>query len=187
MRAKGQSVAILLVACACTRPDPLRPELVHVAPAGPDDPVVATVDGEPIHLSRVMELSRSTGRPPREVAEGMVQMTLLAHEATDRGLCESLAVRRVFKKAMVQLFLEREVESKVDPDSVTADEVKKRYVDNFANKGVLFEDAWRDIWMGIVAERRRVVYEALVKRLREKTPVRLDDRNVSLYVGHDGV
>jgi hypothetical protein len=176
---------LLLLAAGCTPDDAAQVAVHPYEPRGPDDPVVATVNGERIYLSRVEELARQTGASPRRVAEGMVEMTLLAQEARERGLLDEPRVVRTYEKALVQELLARQVEAEVDPDEITADEVRTYYVENFENKGVLFEDVWRDIWMHLVAERRREVYETLVERLRETTPVAVDERNVELYLGPD--
>jgi hypothetical protein len=176
----------LVVSTHCGAEDPLAPELVASRPASPDDPVVAVVEGEPIHLSRVEALCEQTGRPPREVLEGMVEMTLLAHEAERRGLAGRERVRRVWRKALVQLLLEREVEARVPLDSVGVEDIRAYYAANFRNKGLLLEDVWREIWMQIVAERRARVYERLIGRLRAETELDLDEENIARFLGDAG-
>ena len=95
-------------------------------------------------------------------------------------------MRRVWKKALVQSLLAREVESKVDEDSVSIKDVRDYYAAHFRNKGVLLEDAWRGIWAQIVADRRQEVYQELVGRLKSRTRVLMDEENVELYLGEGG-
>jgi hypothetical protein len=177
---------VLAAACSPGDPDPLRPELLSPRPASAEDPVVARVDGKPIYLSRVASVSAELGLPPREVLEGMIEMELLAGEAERRGLVDEQEVRRIWKKALVQSLLEREVESVVDEDSVSMQDVRDYYSAHYRNKGVLLEDAWREIWAQIVADRRQAVYRELVGRLRSRTRVLVDEQNVELYLGEGG-
>jgi hypothetical protein len=180
------ALAIVLAAAlqACGGdPDPMQPTLGPGRPASPDDPVVARVDGEPIHLSRVAELSAELDEDPRTVLDGMIEMTLLAGEAERRGLLEAPRVERVWKKALVQRLLEREVEAEVGEDSVTVDDVKAYYAANFENQGILLEQVWRDIWIKLVVDRRREAYEELVARVEERTVVSVDAENVARYLG----
>lgn len=180
-------IALALVAGAsCGQGDPLEPVRLHGRPASADDPVVALVEGEPIHLSRVREVAAELGRPADEVLEGMVEMTLLAHEAEHRGLLAAPAVGKVYEKALVQRLLEQEVERRVPADSVGVEDIRAYYVANFAGKGLLLEDVWREIWAQIVAERRREAYEALVVRIRSATDVDVDEENVERYLGQAG-
>lgn len=181
-----RSVAIIFIASmfGCSPPDDsMRPVMYDPVGSGPDDPVAAVVGGEPIHLSRVLWISSETGRPPREVLDGMVEMTLLAQEAQRRGLMDEPAVKRTYKKALVQALLAEQVESKVDPDSVSMQEVRDYYIANYENKGVLLEDAWREIWNHLVARKRRALYDELIQRLREKFSVDVDEHNVELHLG----
>ncbi len=177
---------MLLSAAACGAEDPLEPVRHHGRPASADDAVVAVVEGEPIHLSRVQQVSGELGLPPREVLDGMVEMTLLAHEAERRGLLASPRVRAVYEKALVQRLLEVEVEDRVPEDSVGVQDIRAYYAANFRNKGLLIEDVWREIWAQIVADRRREVYEALVIRIRSGTDVTVDEENVLRYLGQAG-
>ncbi|MBW2261015.1 MAG: hypothetical protein JRG91_03500 [Deltaproteobacteria bacterium] len=176
----------LTAATGCGAEDPLEPERHHGRPASADDPVVTVVEGEPIHLSRVRQVSEELGRPPREVLDGMVEMTLLAHEAERRGLMGAPRVRDVYEKALVQRLLLIAVEARVPEDSVDVQDIRAYYVANFRNKGLLLEDVWREIWAQIVADRRREVYEALVIRLRSGTDVKVDEENVQCYLGQAG-
>jgi hypothetical protein len=180
------TLVLALTAVACGSVDPLEPRLHPGRPASAGDPVVATVEGESIHLSRVMEVSGRLDRPPREVLDGLVEMTLLAHEARRRGLMGSPRVRRVYEKAMVQRLLEVQVEARVPEDSVSVQDIRDYYVAHFRNKGQLLENVWRDIWAQIVADRRRQVYEELVVRLRSRTDVDVDEENVERYLGQAG-
>lgn len=164
----------------------MRPQIRPDQPASADDPVVARVDGEPIHLSRVVELSEELGRPPREVLGGMIEMALLANEAERRGLVDAPGVRRIWEKALVQRLLEHEVEARVDEGSVSVDDVRAYYVAHFRNKGVLLEDAWRSILAQIVAERRAEVYRKLVDRLKSRARILVDQENVAHYLGESG-
>jgi len=179
-------VLALTAGAACGSVDPLEPELHPGRAASADDPVVAVVEGEPIHLSRVLEVSGRLDRPAREVLDGMVEMTLLAHEARRRGLLGSSRVRRVYEKALVQRLLEVQVEARVPEDSVSVQDIRDYYVAHFGNKGQLLENVWREIWAQIVADRRRQVYEGIVVRLRSGTSVEVDEENVQRYLGQAG-
>jgi len=175
-----------LAAAGCGGEDPLTPELLASGAGSEADPVVAVVDGEPIHLGRVRELSEELGMAPGDVLEGMIEMTLLAREAERRGHMGSPGVRDVWKKALVQKILAEQVEARVPEDSVTVDDVKAYYVANYKNKGMLLEDAWREIWARILTERRKAEHDALVRRLKEKTRITIDEENVARFLGAGG-
>jgi len=112
-----------------------------------------------------------------------VDMTLLAHEALRRDLDEEPEVARVWNKALVRALLDDRVEAAVPDWSVGVEDVRAYYVANFENRGVLLEDAWRDIWLHLVAERRRERYDALVEQARGHTKVVVHDENVERHLG----
>ncbi len=180
-------VLLLLAAAAgCGAEDPLEPQRHHGRPASADDQVVAVVEGEPIHLSRVQQLSGELGLPPREVLDGLIEMTLLAHEAERRGLMGAPRVRVVYEKALVQKLLQVEVEDRIPEDSVGVQDIRAYYAAHYGNRGLLIEDVWREIWAQIVADRRREALQALVIRLRSTTDVKVDEENVLRYLGQAG-
>jgi hypothetical protein len=184
----GRLAAIALVAAAhasCARPDPLAVQRIAARPAAGDQ-IVATVDGEPITRSRVEELSGELGMEPEKVLEGLVEMALMAQEAERRGLLDAPAVRQVWKKALVQRILARKVEDAVPEDSVTVEDVRSYYAAHYRDRGILIEDAWRDILEQIVIERRRKEYEALVESLRRSTTVVMSGQTIERALGDGG-
>ena len=68
--------------------------------------------------------------------------------------------------------LEAEVEDRVPVDSITLDDIRTYYVANFANRGLLLEQVWKDIRDQILIERRNLVYRDLVESSRRSTRTR---------------
>jgi hypothetical protein len=194
MKARGSAgllvayalAAFALLACACQPDRASCPSMLHPRAQGPSDKVVATVDGLPILGSRVALACGKLGLPAEKALEGMIEMTLLAAEAERRGLAANPDVERMWKKALVQALLESEVESRVDPGSVTQQDIRAYYAANYKDRGVLLEDAWRDIWAVIVIERRHAEYLKLAERARSHARVVVDEQNVLRYLGGSG-
>jgi len=154
------ALAALLLGCGAPPPGPA------IAPEEGTGKVVATVDGVPLRASLVARASAETGLPPREALAGLVEEAVLAAAAQERGLPGATAVVAVWEKALVQRLLEREVEGKAPP--VTLEDLRRAYVEGYEGKGVLLEDAWRDIRDKLRAKRRGEAYNALLGALLAK-------------------
>lgn len=89
--------------------------------------VVATVDGVPITLDDVRRVVASTHLAPRAALERLVSEALLASEAQRRGLGRAPGVQHATRQALAQAMLEREVEARVRPESVTAQELSAAF------------------------------------------------------------
>lgn len=152
---------IFVVALGCG-PEPGTPSLAGRAGSGGS---VAEVDGMPIRASEVREAAMEYGLSPQEALSHLIDEAVLAHEAADQGLLSDGDVIRNWKKAMVQKALEAEVEDRVPVDSITLDDIRTYYAANFANRGLLLEQVWKDIRNQILIERRNLVYRELVEKL----------------------
>jgi len=130
--------------------------------------VVAEVDGMPIYASQVEEAGRDAGLSPPEALSRLIEEAVMAREAAAKGLLSDKDVVGSWKKALVQKALEAEVEGRVPEDSVTLEDIQKYYAANFANRGLLLEQVWKDIRLQILVERRNLVYKELLKRLESE-------------------
>ncbi len=158
-------IAFIFILASCCGAEPEAPLLSSETGTGG---VVAEVDGVPIYASQVEEAAVEAGVSPRAALSGLVDETLMARRAADRGLLLDGDVVGNWKKAMVQKSLEEEVEAVVPEDSVTLEDIKRFYAANFAGRGLLLEQVWKDIRLQILIERRNLVYQKLVKRLEEE-------------------
>jgi hypothetical protein len=156
-------IIILLsaVACGCG-PKPEAPSLAGESGTGG---VVAEVDGAAIYASAVEEAAGEAGLSPPEALSSLIDERIAAQEAADRGFLADGDVVRNWKKALVQKVLEAEVEDRVPEESVTLEDIRKYYAANFAGRGLLLEQVWKDIRDRILVERRNIAYQELVERL----------------------
>ena len=63
----------------------------------------------------------------KEFLDSLVQFEVLAKEAYERGFDKNPEVVRTMKQVMIQKLMKDEFESKVDPDDITDEEMKKFY------------------------------------------------------------
>lgn len=158
-------ITFIFILATCCGAEPEAPLLSSESGKGG---VVAEVNGIPIHASQVEEAAVEAGVSPREALSRLIDEILIAREAAEMGLLLDRDVIGYWKKAMVQKSLEAEVEARVPEDSVTLEDIKKYYAANFAGRGILLEQVWKDIRLQILIERRNMVYQELVKRLEEE-------------------
>ena len=134
MRLRPILVAVLVAAAACDRAAPASGDLAAGRSAqlaiGPDDEVVAEVDGAPITLRRVEALVEETGRPAAEVVDRLIVLELLAAEARRRGLSGSRDARRAARQAMVQRFLEDDFEATRRPEDMPDGVLRRAFEQN---------------------------------------------------------
>ncbi len=89
--------------------------------------VVATVDGVAVTLDDVRRVRAETGLAPRAALDRLVEELLLASEAQRRGLSRAPRVRRATRQALAQALLAREVEARVTPESISAQDLDAAY------------------------------------------------------------
>ena len=90
--------------------------------------VVARVNGRAITRAELeLAMKQSPGAQEDEVLEALIRLEVLAQEALERGLEQREDVRYVRDRALVQRLLELEVESKVGPESISAEEIEEVY------------------------------------------------------------
>jgi hypothetical protein len=126
---------------------------------------VAEVAGIPIPLSRVDEACKETGFSPAQATRKLIDEIVLAKEAEKKNFLDDEHVIKIWKKVLVQKILEEEVDGNVPESSVSLEDIKAYYIANYQGRGVLLEDAWRDIRAQILAQRRSQVYQQLIKKL----------------------
>jgi peptidyl-prolyl cis-trans isomerase C len=129
----------LIVAAFAVRGD----VLAQTAPAGaPDDPVVAKVDGQPIHLSDLKDATQSLpenlrGLPPQTLypmlLDQLIDARALVSEARKTGLDKDPTVVRAVTSAEDRA-LENAVLTKEVAPTVTDDAVRARYDKEIAGK-----------------------------------------------------
>jgi peptidyl-prolyl cis-trans isomerase C len=66
----------------------------------------------------------------KEFLDSLIQFEVLAGEAYERGFDKNPEVVRTMKQVMIQKLMKDEFESKVDPDDISDDEMKKFYEDH---------------------------------------------------------
>jgi hypothetical protein len=123
-------------ACRADAPPPVRagapPELAAPA-AGPDDVVVATVDGRPVRASCVAAQARRGARTTRAALAECIDFELLARAAEERGLARDPEVGEAIRTAMVSRLVETDFEARYrSPADLGA--VLDRQVDRFADQ-----------------------------------------------------
>ena len=152
---------IFLLAGGC-RAEPTGPALVWEKSGGKP---VAEVADIPIPLSQVDEACKETGFSPAQATQKLIDEIVLAKEAENENFLDDEHVIKIWKKVLVQKILEEEVDEKVPESSVTVEDIKAYYIANYQGRGVLLEDAWRDIRAQILVQRRSQVYQQLIKKL----------------------
>jgi hypothetical protein len=154
-------IFIILQGC---RGEEHRPEVVHEGGGGR---VIAVAEGVDIHAPQLREASKTSGLPPREALDRMIDEVLLSLDAEEKGYLENNEVAAVWKKALVQKMLEVEVEKRVPENSVTPEDVRTYYQRSYAGAGMLLEQAYDEIRKKLLAERRQAAYDDLVRALEE--------------------
>ena len=106
-------VALALVACggrSRTEPPKDGPGLppITAQPTGPDDPIVARVDGRPVFGSCVAAQAAGLHVDARTALDQCVGRELLAGAAAARGADRAAEARRAYRTALVSRLVERE-------------------------------------------------------------------------------
>jgi len=126
---------------------------------------VAEVAGIHVPLSQVDEACKETSLSPAQATQKLIDEIVLAKEAENENFLDDDHVIKIWKKVLVQKILEEEIDGKVPESSVTLEDIKAYYVANYQGRGVLLEDAWKDIRAQILVQRRSQVYQQLIKKL----------------------
>lgn len=126
-----------LAACGGTEPVALAP-----APPAPAEQaaaargtasvggdVVATVDGEPITLGEIEELSRTGGITALEALRRLEAERVLERLAASSPAAADPAVERAARRAAVRALLARDVEAGREPETVSAADLEARRVE----------------------------------------------------------
>lgn len=117
----------LFLMVACGNGDSSQTEQDQLDLAAEEGTVAAVVDGRSVSVAEVQAVVDETGLSPRAALDRLVERELLYGEANERGLGLSRPVRRVREQAMVQAFLEREVEAAILPSSIEHDALMALY------------------------------------------------------------
>lgn len=128
--ARRQLVGLALALAACGAPaTPEPPAAAAPSASAPEasGPVVATVDGEAIHLSEVEAAARAAHLSPRDALHRLEQERALAHRAARAGIAATEADRDAARRAAVQALLRARVEDAVDESAIPAAEIAARY------------------------------------------------------------
>jgi peptidyl-prolyl cis-trans isomerase C len=98
---------------------------------------VATIDGTPITVAEMQDRINkqspyvrarySSLEQKKEFLDTLVRFEVLAREARKRGYDQDPEVVRTMKQVMIQKLLKEEFESKVKPDDIADEEMKKYY------------------------------------------------------------
>ncbi len=114
-----------------------------VAEAAPDDAVVATVDGRPIHASDVALQARARGSDARQALSDLIDAEVLAGEAARRGLDRDHDAEESAESSAVRRLLEKTFESEVTAATVPEAVLKHVYE---KNRSTLDHDTQADLW-----------------------------------------
>ena len=113
-------------------------------PAGPDDVVVATVQGVPITREMVLAVQEaSPGLDARGALERLIDLEVLAQRARQLGLDEAVRVREARRQGLVQRFLRKGFEPEVTPETLPLEQAKELYYVPDVRKLYDHTDAWR--------------------------------------------
>ncbi len=144
--------------------------LVTIGPAAAQpaaDPVLATVNGEPIHLSDVKDAAgtlppQARGMPPQQLypllLDQLIDARALLVEAQRTGLDKDPEVQRVMRMAQERA-LESAFLNKTIRPQVTDEAVKARYEADIANKPAAPEIHARHILVGDEATAKKIIAE----------------------------
>jgi len=132
-----------LLACTLLAGAALMPGFAQAqAPAAPSDPIVAKVDGQPIHLSDVADIARTL--PPQAQAlplpqlypmllDQLIDARAVAAEARRKGLDKDPDIRRQVDAASQRAFESAVLQKEVGP-AVTETALRARYDREIAGK-----------------------------------------------------
>lgn len=144
-------------------------------------PIVARVQGTPIGLEQVRELSQAKGLTPREALSRLEDAVLLQHEAEQLGYQRSELVQQEARRALVRALLAEAVEAEVRPDNVPDAELRARFESERVRLGIpaaSYSEHLPALRQQLALERRKAALEALLGELRAVTPVSLDEAHV---------
>lgn len=116
------SLVCLTLAVACGQPTTDAP--AQRASRGPAEKLateMARVDGVPIDLAEVQQVTDATHLAPNIVLERLIGERLLIEEAQRRGFDQRPEVEHVARQAAVQALLAKEVERRIPSDDEVAD------------------------------------------------------------------
>lgn len=101
-----------------------RDERGPAAPA--EGRVISTVDGAAITVEEVEEVARETGLSPLDALRRLQEERVLVAHAEAAGLGDAPEVGDAVRRASVQALLARRVEAAITPETIPADEVRRR-------------------------------------------------------------
>jgi peptidyl-prolyl cis-trans isomerase C len=138
------------------------------ANAAPADPVIASVNGDPIHLSELSEMSRNLPQQLQSLSpdqlypillDQLVDQKAMAIAATKDGLLNNPTVQRRIEVGTEQVLQEALITKTVGPE-ITEDAIKAAYAKEYANQPGVEEIHARHI---LVASQAQA--EAIIKQL----------------------
>ena len=141
LRGHGLFPALCLaLAAGCAAGERTEADDVFIQPASvvaaASDPVIARVDGQPIHESEAVARARRRELPPSpekaaEITDDLVLEDLLAAHARGQSLHTAPKVRHAVRRAIVQRLIEEDFETKVTPQGIPEDTLRSLYQENF--------------------------------------------------------
>jgi hypothetical protein len=167
------SLLLLWAACGDAARERSGPRRSHAR-----GPVVARVQGTPITLEEVRELSLAAGLSPRDALARLEDALLLEHDAEQRGYQRSELVVRETRRALVRALLAQTVEAEVRPDAIPDADLRARFESERARLGISAEsyaDHVPALRQQLAVERRGAALEKLLAGLRAATKVSLDE------------
>jgi hypothetical protein len=169
----------LLLLCACGGDgagERAAPDRMHAR-----GPVVARVQGTPIGLEQVRELSQATGLSPRDALSRLEDAVLLQLQAEQLGYQRSELVQQEARRALVQALLARTIEAEARPEDVPDAELRGRFERERVRLGIPAESYPEQVpalRRQLALERRKAALEALLGELRAAARISLDEAQV---------
>ena len=159
-------LALCLAAPALAQPQPATPPAT-IAPAAPEDPIVARVDGEPIHLSDLAAAAQELPEQLRSVPSQRLYPILLDQLISGRAIAAAARaagldrdpetrarIRRAEEQELQQAYLSRELAGKMNDQAV-----RERYDQQLAARPAEEEVHARHILVPTEAEAREALAE----------------------------
>jgi hypothetical protein len=121
------SWVLVLGLANCTRAQPVSQPQWHPSAAPDLGTVVARVGGVPIFARQVLAEAKRSGTPAREALASMIDANVLAEGVRSRGWIPATSDDFEVESALVQRFVERDLEASFEPSAMPDKDLRPLY------------------------------------------------------------